>query len=448
MKMRWGVRRTLLTAALVIAAWLMGGCASETEVGQTVVPCGNFIGLKGESYVLTPDQMIEDILDRIHLSLPMANPATLDPVLASFFSGIVTDNVTVTGIEYMTISPTGDSVRASGVIAYTGNVASDGIYDRIVSVQHGTCDIDKAPSLMRFPVEIVPVFQKGSRNVVVMADYLGYGSNRTADLQHPYVHALYTGTACADMLKAAETYLARYSGLQSDGKVPVALCGYSQGGQATMATLFELQKRGYVNRIDDVRAGAGPYDLLAVFERFKSQYGKEYSRCGYIPYTIRGLVYGDQLDVDMHNLLSPALFEPDHTGKSLYDRFGTTMLSTWHEPLGTDVAGVLHPDFVKPEGQQNADVRKFLAATASNSLVSYDTPMRPETVTLFHETDDEQVPYSCSVNASREWGCRLENLEIASNVHFLGAIEFFLRYLDDGIWVSASELLSLIRQFL
>lgn len=76
------------------------------------------------------------------------------------------------------------------------------------------------------------------------------------------------------------------------------------------------------------------------------------------------------------------------------------------------------------------------------------SPANPGIVTLYHETEDDQVPYDCSVTASEKWGCKLENLTIANDNHFLGAIEFFLKYLGGNVWDTAYEALKPIPDIL
>lgn len=73
-------------------------------------------------------------------------------------------------------------------------------YDHLLSIQHGTLDLEEAPSRQLFYYEMAPVI---SNHVVVMADYLGFGVSQTADRQHPYLHNESTGRTCADMIEAA-----------------------------------------------------------------------------------------------------------------------------------------------------------------------------------------------------------------------------------------------------
>ena len=97
-------------------------------------------------------------------------------------------NVDVAAIEYKTTGVDGKQVTASGVIAIPEGTIS---YDHLLSIQHGTLDMEEAPSTQLFYYEMMPVI---SGHIVVMADYLGYGSSQTPDRQHPYLHNKLTGT--------------------------------------------------------------------------------------------------------------------------------------------------------------------------------------------------------------------------------------------------------------
>ena len=106
------------------------------------------------------------------------------------FLSVLLCDVDVAAIEYTTTGADGNPVTASGVVAMPGGTVS---YDHLLSIQHGTLDMEEAPSKQLFYYEMMPVV---SGHVVVMADYLGYGSSQTPDRQHPYLHARLTGTAC------------------------------------------------------------------------------------------------------------------------------------------------------------------------------------------------------------------------------------------------------------
>lgn len=117
------------------------------------------------------------------------------------FVTLLMRDVDVAAIEYSTTGVNGEPITASGVIAMPQGTTS---YDHLVSIQHGTLNMEEAPSKQLFYYEMLPVI---CGHVIVMADYIGYGSSQTPDRQHPYLHDRLTGTACADMIEAAREYL-------------------------------------------------------------------------------------------------------------------------------------------------------------------------------------------------------------------------------------------------
>lgn len=325
-------------------------------------------------------------------------------------TGLLCD-VDVAILEYNTIGVDGKPVVASGVIALPSGTKS---YDHLLSIQHSTLDLEEAPSRQQFYYEMLPVI-KG--HIVVLADYLGYGSSQTSDRRHPYLHARLTGSACADMIAASREYL-HFKSVEEIG-ADIDLLGYSQGGQATMATLFELEHRG--QSVRNVYAGGGLYDLELVIQSILKQ-TTSYSYTGYLPWLIRGMEYGEQLDLRDEDLYASEVFE-----KGLNMMFTTTPLSQWHAALGTDIHRVLHSDFFAyPTCNGNTAVLAVLEALRENSLVAGT----PQTfVHLFHSRHDEVVPYANAESAHRAWpNSILIDLEMSG--HVLSGIEFMLRYMN------------------
>ena len=329
-------------------------------------------------------------------------------------------DVEVAAIEYTTTGADGSPITASGVIAMPQGTTS---YDHLVSIQHGTLNMEEAPSQQLFYYEMLPVIRG---HIIVMADYIGYGSSQTPDRQHPYLHNQLTGTTCADMIEAAREYLQQKSLTETSDAVE--LMGYSQGGQASMATLLELEKRGLAESVRAVYAGGGPYDLESILQTFLSYQDNPmpYARTGYAPYLIRGMVYGEQLSVSDENLYAPAVIE-----EGLNEMFSTQPLSEWHEALGTDITQVIHPDFfAAPTFNGNADVVAVIEALRKNSLINSSVPPQVP-VYLYHSPQDDFVPYSNAVNAHNLWSSStLTDLSMPG--HVLGGVEFMLRYM--GLW--------------
>lgn len=367
--------------------------------------------------------------------------ASYSGLLDTFVKPYFANYTHITRIIYLTPDRDGHLIEASGLVAYQyDSKPDDGSYEKIVSIQHGTCDIDDAPSYQLFPAEAAPASIKGQSRIVVMADYLGYGASRTADLQHPYLSKDLTGSCCADMLAAAEEFIAD-AGLHLKSN-KIDLVGYSQGGAATMATLLELERRGgYDNRIDEVRAGAGPYDIVGFFDSFKKK--ATYDKTGFVPYTFRGICYGEHLTVDYRNIFNPALIDKlEQEGTDLETLFSTKQVNEWHSVLGYNIKDMLHPDFYEENYGGNADILALVAALEKNSIVNFDAPRNLSKVKFYHSVTDDTVPYSCSEALKEAWGFQeIIKLE-AKNNHLLGGVEFLLDY--SGLETLAGIIIPLI----
>lgn len=399
-----------LLALLLMLAFLTA-CSDDDTPGEDPAVTNQYLtGVTAEKHISKSEitDMVMDYAASQGINLPEI-----------LISGLLCD-VDVAAITYTTTGPDGASVTASGVVAMPAGTTS---YDHLLSIQHGTLDMEEAPSLQLFYYEMMPVV---SGHVVVMADYLGYGASQTADRQHPYLHARLTGTACADMIEAAREYLRSKSIAEENDALE--LLGYSQGGQATVATQLELESRGWTGRIRKVWAGGGPYDLETLLQAFLNDDGipAAYPRSGYLPYLIRGMAYGEGLTVSDENLYAPAVIE-----EGLNKLFSTRPLSEWHAALGTDITQVLHPDFfAAPDFNGNADVLAIVSALCKNSLVNASTAPQA-TVSLYHSLQDDFVPYSNVVSAHALWtNSTLTDLSMPG--HVMGGMEFMLRYM--GLW--------------
>jgi len=164
------------------------------------------------------------------------NTATLAFLFAAAGVPIVPQyNVRLYRIVYETVTPDGRKTTASG--AFCVPEAASAVTLPLVSYQHGTItQTNKAPSSMDITTEAaVGVAFATSGYAAVVPDYLGLG--QSAGL-HPYHHARSEATACVDMLRAAVRFSAT-NGISVTNRV--FLCGYSQGGHATLALLRELE---------------------------------------------------------------------------------------------------------------------------------------------------------------------------------------------------------------
>ena len=355
------IKGGLLTLLLLL---LLAACEKEDSLGPDGPEEGNryLTGVIAERHIGKEEiaTMVADYAAGQDINLP-----------ESAIVNLLCD-VDVAAIEYTTTGVDGSPVTASGVVAIPGGTTS---YDHLLSIQHVTLDMEEAPSLQLFYYEMIPVV---NRHVVVLADYRGYGSSQTADRQHPYLHARLTGSACADMIEAAREYL-NYKEIEETDD-DIELIGYSQGGHASVATLLELEARGQGGRIRAVHAGGGAYNLESLLETFTDTANapSSYSRTGYAPYLIRGMAYGERLDLsDSH------LYAPEVIANGLNEMFSTRPLSEWHKALGDDITRVLHPDFFAASTYNgNADVLAIIQALRYNSLMNVSVKTKA-TVNLY-----------------------------------------------------------------
>lgn len=340
---------------------------------------------------------------------------------ALLLNGLVNENLHVYKVSYMTVSPDGP-VEASGVIAF-GESAKQKGYNRIVSVQHATCNPVSAPSMVDFSLEMAPVFSKGT--VVVMPDYLGYGITEESHI-HPYLNDEYTGKVCADLLAAAEAFIKNnLNPMPMRDEPAINLVGYSEGGSATVSTLCALEKE-YLDRVNRVWVGGAPLDIEYMLGTLREN--TMVSRPEFVPLMFRGLVYGDGLGLSMDEYLAPGVAE-----KIADLERDSVPYMQWHTVLGNDLKGVLHEDFFKDvEDVTSPAVKALISSVGRNSLVRKFGSGLPgnAVLQLFHAEADEVVPYKCSENAVKVWGdkVKLNKLYLFGN-HTSSATEFYLRFI-------------------
>lgn len=162
--------------------------------------------------------------------------------------------VRVRKIVYETLGPAGARSKASGVLAVPSSITQP---LPLVSYQHGTLVTrSDSPSTNLYGETMVGVIYASLGYAAVVPDYLGFGESPD---YHPYHHAASTATACVDMLRAARAVCAQ-TGVVLTNRL--FLCGYSQGGHATMALHRELETYHAAEFTVTASAPmAGAYDL-------------------------------------------------------------------------------------------------------------------------------------------------------------------------------------------
>ena len=163
-------------------------------------------------------------------------------------------------IVYQTIGPLGEPTRASGALVLPGELRP-AVATRQLPAWHRHAD--QPGAFLHGPVQparsSVGAAFATTGYAAVTPDYLGLGDSPGL---HPYCHARSEATACIDMLRAARTFCAGNGFVLTNR---LFLCGYSEGGHATMALLRELEAY-YTNEFTVTACApmAGPYDLSGV----------------------------------------------------------------------------------------------------------------------------------------------------------------------------------------
>lgn len=418
---------------------------SEITLATTELPAivpGKFLGVVRESSVSSAD-IIEYICS---LSPDVAGMKDILPI-------IVMADLHLASVLYATTGIDGSIVYASGTIAYPTYQGETKQRDLggIVSIQHGTCDISKAPSEDSLPMELLPA-AVGTRSgtgfsmlvpkyfIACMADYLGYGATRNSGLLHPYLHNRLTGSCCADLISATEEFIAERSIKVASDRVD--LVGYSQGGAATISTMMELLDRDsgtWTSRIGGVWAGAGPYDIPAFMSYFLEN--ESYSRACYIPYAFRGLAYGEDLKPDWDKVYNSNVGGTGKCGSELEtELFSKTQVSTWTDVIGTNVKGILSPDFYADGYNGNADIISLLEAARNNSVANCPAPSvtMKSKIKLYHSRNDDTVPYACSDSLRVKWGLgAITNL--GHSDHVQAGVDFLLDFCGLGGYLTSGS---------
>lgn len=366
------------------------------------------------------DKTQADIMGGIYELAPSLQTNILGQMMLGLF---LAKNMHFARLIYATEDPSGALVPASGLVAFPfTSTPGDMTMDKMVSFQHGTRSIAQAPSFQDVDMEMLPACSVGKGNLIgVMADYLGYGVSQTPDLQHPYLSLKLTGSTCADMISASDSYVALNGiGLKAE---KLDLVGYSQGGAATLATLVELENRDFdYSRINEVWAGAGPYDILGFFNAFKNV--ESYDRTGFIPFAIRGICYSENLSIPY-----PKLYNAEMMARvDLETLFSTKQLDDWHSVLGKSIRDILNPCFYEDNFGGDTDLLKLRAAMERNSVTSCPAPANIAKVKLYHSETDDTVPYACSESLAAKWGITEITKLKKQNDHMNAGIEFMLRY--------------------
>lgn len=291
-------------------------------------------------------------------------------------------DVRVYKLVYQTVDPLGGRTQASGALVapqVTGHALP------LVSYQHGTLTLkSEAPSATLFGETLIGVVLATSGYVAALPDYLGLGDSPGL---HPYHHASSEATASVDMLRAARAFCAS-NHIALNGQL--FLCGYSQGGHATMALHRELE--AYHTNEFAITAStpmAGAYDLSGVTTDDLLG-GRRPPNPYYFAYLLAAYQDVYHLAPSLADLLAPPY---DSTLPPLLDgRHDGSQISA---AMPADMLQVLKPEVLA--GLQTNPNHPLRIALRDNDLYRW-TPRAP--MRLFHCSGDQDVIFA---NAQVAW---------------------------------------------
>ncbi|HET9238968.1 MAG TPA: lipase family protein [Oligoflexus sp.] len=312
----------------------------------------------------------------------------LGPILAGFKLQ-AQNGVHIYRVKYQTQTPATPTAAATPVVASGLMIVPDSKQASYpwIGVQHGTVT-SKADAPSVTPAE--GIFEASQGFVTVVMDYIGYGSS--SKVFHPYLVERAYADAGIDFLKA--TY--KFAELNTIGKGPLFLKGYSEGGYATLALQKEIETN-YAGVFPLVATGpsGGPYNLEAIAVELLQ---RETVHPVNIPFLV--LSYTKWLSQNDFNpeaifALPTANVSALFTGQFNNDYIGTK--------IPTQNAAMLEPalvaDFLSAEPKLN-EAAKLRGYLKSQSLTNQGWQPRSTTL-FFHCVDDEVVPVS-SVKVAKE----------------------------------------------
>lgn len=309
-------------------------------------------------------------------------------------------------VKYKSSLPNGDTITLSGKIFLPKNKRVKNI---IIANHYTICSNQEAPG----HASCIEGIFATKDYIVLMPDYIGYGISQS--ITHPYLHLESTVTSAIDLLKAALPYLQSNCYIFSKSLI---LIGYSQGAAATLALQNELEKN-YSNAysIQQIYAGAGPYDLAATFDFYTSNPFTDIP-CS-LPMLIMGMNMGEDLHLRMEDFFQPILLKA-------YPRLiesKTKMMNEVNAELGNDIKKLLKPVIFHKDSYPTSVLYK---AVQNNCIVQW-TPQNP--LYLFHSTEDNMVPFLNSLHVKEAFDSQqLENVQYdfaPYGNHMNAAVTFF-----------------------
>jgi pimeloyl-ACP methyl ester carboxylesterase len=348
---------------------------------------------------------IDDVFVEVKKDFPALKLAKIEPLLKK----LIKMKVSITAISYNTVTPKGDPVVSSGIIMRPNNRRSLGVLHFLPSA-----NIDKfgsgSDALLIFE-GVLSFFGY----TVIIPDLLGNGVTKDTQ-EYPFLMMENTGRVAYDMHRAAMEYFPAVLGFPLQKHISIG--GYSMGGSSALALVRHIEQENPSDIIvDKALIGGGIYDLSVAFEEFERTGYAEYPAA---PGVFKAYDYWYGLNLDYTQIFNgPLLENMDFWLNRTHSR---DQLVAW---IGRDLHGYMHPDFFKPE--KNEQIQKLLDKFKENSLVDNWTPKTD--IRFAHSSDDLSVPTrvaSYTYEEFRKRGARVR-LRYGKGGHYEFGKWFFLR---------------------
>lgn len=318
-------------------------------------------------------------------SIAYVSPLSAMDLVRELADGVLGKKVHQVAIKYMSVDVHGDSIPVSGKVFYP----EDGKVRNVIWVSHYTIGADREAPSQTYSFEGI---YAAYGYCVVAADYIGFGES--VNEVHPYLQAETCGRNVIDMGRAAVSLLRDRKVKTESNKL--ILFGYSQGGACTMHVLRMLETYSEFAgefQIEQVYAGAGPYDVARTYDYCVKQ-DKTGIPCA-VPMIIQGMSLSMQPMLDMSYFFKEPLL-------SNYDEWLNSKKYTTNEINKKIGSNYLH-DILTENAMDRTkeETARFYEELMENSVS--DTYKPKASLHMFHSMDDQTVPFVNSQLLQRQF---------------------------------------------